>query len=255
MLRSIASTNTNLVSLTPRNCNVSTMTLCGKLDSPVQIATVAKAVEKYATLETHGLALPRTSPKKNKGTTFFQNQLTIKSGTTSVKLFSNGAVQVTGAKSTIHFLDVMDRVCSALGAVQDVTPSLESASISMINAIFSAARDLPLRVLKQAFEAAMHTASYDPDTYPGINAKIRMTDGRCITVMIFTTGSVIISGAKTPEHISEVYGIVCGLIDALPDATKVQVLKNKPVSADQVDAYGIVGGYTTRIANLCNWIG
>lgn len=254
MLRTISSTNRSLRSLTPGNCNVSTMTLCGTLDSVVRISAIAKSMEKHATLETHGLAFPGAS-KKSKGTTTFQNQLTIKSGTTSIKLFSNGAIQVTGAKSPIHFLDVMDRVCSALGAVQDATPTLSSASISMINAIFSTARVLPLRVLRQAFEAAGHDASYDPDSYPGVNAKICTTEKHRVTVMIFTTGSVIISGAKTPENVSEVYGIVCGLIDALPDAAKVQAPKTKPFSAKLVDAYGIIGGYPARIANLCNWIG
>lgn len=260
MLRSFEATNQGLDVVIPLKCSISTMTICGKLDSTIRIADIAKAILKDDTLESFGLALPVESGKKKaKGSSSFFNQLTIKSGTTSVKLFSNGAVQCTGAKSPIHFLDIVDRVCSALGAMRQTDPpTLESASISMINAIFSAGRDLPLRVLRLALEADGHRASYDPDSYPGINAKVRTSgpDGRDVTVMIFSTGSVILSGAKCPEHVSEVYGIVCRLIDVLPDPAVSKVPANskkfKPsFSNEQVDSYNIIAGYPARIANLC----
>ena len=258
MLRSFETTNEGLSVVIPLKCSISTMTICGKLDSTIRIADIAKVIMMNDTLESYGLALPVESDKKKaKGSSSFFNQLTIKSGTTSVKVFSNGAVQCTGAKSPIHFLDIVDRLCSALGAMQQTAPpTLESASISMINAIFSAGRDLPLRVLRLALEADGHRASYDPDSYPGINAKVRTTgdDGRHVTVMIFSTGSVILSGAKCPEHVSEVYGTVCRILDGLPGpaVSKANAKKSKPsFSKEQVDSYNIMGGYPARIANLC----
>jgi TATA-box binding protein (TBP) (component of TFIID and TFIIIB) len=254
MLRSFEATNEGLNVLIPLKCSISTMTICGKLSSTIRIADIAKRFIMDDILESHGLALPVRSDKKKKPASFF-NQLTLKSGTTSLKLFTNGAVQCTGAKSPIHFLDVVDRVCSALGAMQEMDPPvLESATISMINAIFSAGRDLPMRVLRLALEADGHRASYDPDSYPGINAKVCTSgaDGRDVTVMIFSTGSVILSGAKCPEHVSEAYGIVCKIIDALP-ATKSPLNKKckQSFSKEQVDSYNIIGGYPARVAHLC----
>ena len=226
------------------NCTVSTMTICGKLDAPVDVDAVMDLITGKDEGSLAGLSLG----KKTKGvdSKSFFNQLTIKAGTTSIKIFRNGAIHVTGAKSVVHFVDVIDRVCTVLGHVMETNPSLESASISMINVIFCAARTLPLMVLRQAMEDAGHAASYDPDAYPGINAKVLE-----ITVLIFTTGSVIISGAKTPEHVAEVYAIVTATIDALPPAVPK---KKKPIpmcSPANADMYSIIDGYSSRIAHLC----
>jgi len=248
MFKSFHATNRSLKTLVPRNCSVSTMTVCGKLDTPLRIDAILEFMRTHDTEGDYGISFnPESITKRPK--TFF-NQLTIKSASTSIKLFSNGAVHVTGAKSPVHFIDVMDRVCTALAVVVDSSPILDSASISMINAIFSAARLLPLRVLRQAFETAGHSASYDPDAYPGINAKISVPDQRNeITVMIFTTGNIIISGAKTPDHISQVYHIVCHVIDDLNLETNESPRAN--CSSGILDMYTIVGGYSSRIANLC----
>jgi TATA-box binding protein (TBP) (component of TFIID and TFIIIB) len=206
MFASIADTNASLVSLAPHKCTVSTMTVCGRLDAEVKISDV---LDYFLSHDVEGLITADPANAKKRSKNFF-NQLTVKAGSTSIKVFSNGAIHVTGAKSPIHFMEVMSRVCTTLGAVLPSTPTLHTASTSMINAIFSTARRLPLRILRQALDDAGHSASYDPDAYPGINAKIES-----ITVMIFTTGNVIISGAKTPQRISEVYKTVCRVIDGL----------------------------------------
>jgi TATA-box binding protein (TBP) (component of TFIID and TFIIIB) len=230
--------------MTPRNCNVSTMTVCGKINTSLDVESVWNSLE--AACAPYGLDIPCESPKKKTKT--FYNQLTVKSNNTSIKLFSNGSVQVTGVKSPVHFADVMDRVCSALGSLLGDSPSLESASISLINAVFSASVKLPLRVLRQALEDAGHSASYDPDAYPGINAKIHV-DPNFITVMIFTSGTVIISGAKTPEHVSSVYHTVCTIIDSLD----FEMNESPPAhcSLGTLAMYSILNGYSSRIAHLC----
>jgi TATA-box binding protein (TBP) (component of TFIID and TFIIIB) len=253
MFQGFAHTNAALANLQPCNCSVSTMTLCGKIDSAVDIEAVL-AWMKTGCIQPWGLDVAPDSPsKRTKGPAkAFYNQLTIKAKTTSIKLFSNGSVHVTGAKSLVHFADVMDRVCAALGAMLPRQPSLESASISMINAIFCTARKLPLRVLRQAFEVAGHAASYDPDAYPGMNAKITSLcgdDSKIVTVMIFTTGNVIISGAKSPEHIANVYHIVCTVIDTLEFQRPDPPLQH--CSPGLLDMYYISNGYSSRIASLC----
>ena len=247
MFRAFSDTNACLASIAPRNCSVSTITLCGRLDGEVKIADV---LEYLRSNDVEGLDLPPDSPK-TRAKTFF-NQITVKAGTTSIKLFSNGAIHVTGAKSLIHFIDVMGLVCRALAVTtpDDPAPILETASISMINAIFSASRTLPLRVLRQALEDAGHSASYDPDAYPGINAKINTSESNgTITVMIFTTGNVIISGAKTPAHIAQAYDTVCRVIDSLGLQTNASPVSN--CSAGVLDMYTIVQGYSSRLAHLC----
>jgi TATA-box binding protein (TBP) (component of TFIID and TFIIIB) len=249
MFYSFAKTNETLKNFTPRKCTISTMTLCGKLDSEINVKHVFDTL-KNADIYTYGITVPMEKPlKKGKsGTADFYNQMEVKAGTVSIKLFSNGSIHLTGGKSPIHFMDIMDRVCMALGMVMDETPALESASIEMINANFSAARILPLSVLRKALEDAGHAASYDPESYAGINAKIAV-HAQVVTVVIFTTGSIIITGAKSPEHVSNVYNAVCIVIDTLELSAAVGALGK--VSPAVLDTYTIVDGYSSRIAHLC----
>ena len=254
MLRAIYETNKSLVNITPRNCTISTMTVIAMLDAGVCVQTIADALSTLD--DAHGLLLACDSPKKRKvdsgkSAKSFFNQVEIMSGTTSVKVFSNGRIHATGIKSPVHFADIVLRVMSALEAIFDTVPSVKSITVPMINAIFCVARELPLRLLRDALAAAGYAASYDPDAYPGINAKITIGSAvNEITVMMFTTGNVIISGAKTPQHISDVYEIVCRVIDDLNPQTAAS-----PVSVctapSTVDAYTIVDGYSSRIRNLC----
>jgi TATA-box binding protein (TBP) (component of TFIID and TFIIIB) len=246
MFRSFARTNDRVTAFTPMNCSVSTMTICGKLDATVDVDVVMDFITNRDHSALAGLSLQKGKKTKGPDTSAFYNQLTIKAGTTSIKIFRNGAIHVTGAKSVVHFVDVIDRVCTVLGTIMEATPSLESASISMINVIFCAARTLPLTVLRQALEDAGHPASYDPDAYPGVNAKVLD-----ITVLIFTTGSVIISGAKTPEHVADVYNVVCTIIDALPPAFPFKKAPIPTCTPANADVYSIVDGYSSRIAHLC----
>lgn len=253
MLRSFAETNESMKHLKPRNCSVSTMTVCGKLTNAIDMDLVASSLQVN---EHCGLELAPASKKTKKSRAFF-NQLTVKitNSNTSIKLFSNGAIHITGVRNMIHFADIMDRVCTALALLLDTDqPVLQEASISMINAIFSAARRLPLRTLRQLLEDAGYAASYDPDAYPGINAKITVDeDSKTVTVMIFTTGNVIISGAKTPEHVSRVYHIVCSVMDNLgPSDVHAAVVKpSAQYTPGSIEMYSIVNGYSSKIAHLC----
>lgn len=250
MLRTMHAVNKSLRHVTPRPCRVSTMTICGKLARSVDTASVVAA--DPAAFAAHGLVVT-TGPKKRNASGdvvhAFYNQITIAAGNSSAKIFKNGSIQFTGAKSPIHFVDVVDRLCAALGGCLDHQPTLETVSISMINVVFSAARTLPMAVLRQAFEAAGHATSYDPDAYPGVKAKIAVNDTVTVTVMLFTTGNVIISGAKSPVHIASVYATVCGVIDLVNPQT--QETEPPTCTRAMLAFYSITDGYSSRIADLC----
>ena len=249
MFRSFADTNDRLRRIKPKNCTVSTMTVCGKVSTVVDVDSIWNTMEDAC--QAFGLEMPPESPtKRNKGPArAFCNQFTVKSGSTSVKIFSNGSISVTGIRSPVHCADVLDRVCCALGHIGNTDPpDIESLRISMINANFCASARLPLRLLRQALEEAGHAASYDPDAYPGVNAKIAVQPSGTVTVMIFTSGNVIISGAKTPEHVAHVYQTVCTTIDSLEVKCNESTTSCSPAV---LDSYRIVDGYSSRLAYLC----
>ena len=192
MLVSIAGTNGRLGTLVPSKCSVSTMTVCGKLgadDIQQEIAEIS-------------------SPTKRARNASFYNQVTVEILGVSLKLFGNGSIQATGVKSPVHFVDVIDTACRDLldGA------QLQTVEVALINVVFTAGILLPLGTLRHVFERAGHDASYDPEVYPGVSVKV--VDGsRRVTVIIFASGSISILGAKTPENVSNVYDVVCTVID------------------------------------------
>jgi hypothetical protein len=87
----------------------------------------------------------------------FNNQVTVKSGNASIKIFTNGRVHCTGSQSLVFFIECMNRLCSTLSV------TLERAEIVMINLNFGCQRSIPLPILKDYLGV-----SYDPDCYSGV---------------------------------------------------------------------------------------
>lgn len=250
MFAACAETNKKVTKFTPRKCTISTMTVDGKLDKQIDTMHV---FETLSAVDSFGITLAPEKPAKkgkSKKKKDFYNQIEVKAGTVSIKVFSNGTIHVTGAKSPIHFVDIMDRVCSTLGVITNTPVSLHSARVCLMNANFSTQSLLPLETLRDALEEAGYMASFDPERNAGINAKF-MFGTHVVTVMIFTTGSAIITGAKFPEDVAAVYDIVCVAIESLHVDLTASALPPVQVSSSVLDMYTIVDGYSSRISHLC----
>lgn len=245
MFREMSEVNETLETIAPSNFAVSTMTIQGKLSEPVGVDDVIRAIE-------NGDASFEQPTKRSKTGNSFYNQVSVKVGNASIKLFSNGTVHFTGAKSPIHFLDVMDRVCASLGAIAGGrAPTLESTSILLINASFYLSKNVSLAAAREALEDAGHVTSYDPDAYPGVVTKIATSEGRLVTAMLFASGTVIVAGAKRPADIAKAYETVCRVVDAM-DQTNSTPSPRAKSNASSIQTYDIVDGYPAKVAYLCS---
>ena len=242
----------------PTHFCVTTMTISGKLDVPI-----VPIDDILARLTAHGgryadVALPDAALAGRR----FYNQITVKLGRTSVKIFRNGSIHVTGARSVAHFGDVIDRMLTTIALLMDTaeTMALVEAQTRLINANFNAGRKLPLRVLRDVIATTGVNASYDSSEYPGINAKVPCEHG-VVSALMFKTGSIIIAGAKCPLDAARVYARVCAAIQSLEQAenTPPNVIMRHSSSnrltatPALLETYDIVNGYSSRLSHLCAW--
>ena len=156
----------------------------------------------------------RGKPKKS-----FYNQTTItinQNTKKSIKVFKNGKLQMTGIRSMNDFKSTIEVIKGILknssGAVEkeheekfkEISPV-----VAMINSNFNLNKELDLRKIKSSIvlDKEITDVSYNPDVYPGVNAKYNGT-----SILIFGTGNVVITGAKSIKAISEAYVFITSIV-------------------------------------------
>jgi TATA-box binding protein (TBP) (component of TFIID and TFIIIB) len=188
--------------------NLSTMTIIGGINkgnidikyfsdnfiSPVFPACAIKKTKKHGDY---------TETKRGKIKKSFYNQVTIQYKditTKSIKLFSNGKLQITGITSLNEATSVahlMETILNTTFCVEDY--KVTSIEIGMINTNFSFGRKLDIINLRTILSKHPNVKiEYEPDVYPGLKMKYDKT-----SVFIFTTGNVLITGVKSLEEIQE----------------------------------------------------
>lgn len=142
----------------------------------------------------------------------FHNQVSVKGldaetgSRYCVKLFRNGKMHITGCKSMARALMVADQI------LRQVKPGCDhlllDTDIEMLNMDFQASMPLNLKALVDTLEEEELPVSYNPISYPG--AKLQL--GFC-TVLCFSSGSVIVTGARSIEAARRGYDIFCHILD------------------------------------------
>jgi TATA-box binding protein (TBP) (component of TFIID and TFIIIB) len=157
------------------------------------------------------------SRRKRAGSGAFYNQFTMYYGSKSVKVFRNGSVHVTGCQSPREFVRVTKAVCNLIQDIGGIEPeeggrlTVSDVAVRMINMNFGIDRRLHLRALCDVCVAAGFTARYDADVYPGLNVKLPI-GGRVITVLLFKSGKVIITGARTAQELECAHAMITSLV-------------------------------------------
>lgn len=160
--------------------------------------------------------------RKRKRPREFYNQVTLRHGTKSIKVFRNGSMHFTGCTSLQQFTDIATAVCTMMRDVAGIEATDGSAdlyivdfNIQMINLNFGSGKSLYLQGLRDTCAGLGYTASYDADTYPGLNVKVPIGERR-VTVLVFKSGKVIITGAKTPMELEQAHAMIASILDQEP---------------------------------------
>ena len=164
----------------------------------------------------------------NMGTNHFNNSLTLSKdvGETkkrSVKLFPNGKIHVTGSSTPMEGLDIIQEIQKI---VDEVFPETTNSPVSpmetqMINATFRLPHGIDQMALLDLYKKHKNfvtKTSYSPETYSAVKAKMFN-----MTVSVFKTGSIVMSGAKNFKDIAKAYRFL------------VRVLYNPQVKGDFIE--------------------
>jgi TATA-box binding protein (TBP) (component of TFIID and TFIIIB) len=176
--------------------------------------------------------------KKKKVKVAFYNQVTLKvvssykdkDKPTNVKLFKNGSLQLTGCVSVENFVEVLMIVCEELRKVRAVlelprmnkmilkpfvgspqnldVSKVKNIKIRMINSNFYIGFRVNRDQLYQLLLSENVDCRYEPCVHACVNLKYYHMNKDRVSIFVFESGAVIITGGKTQEHINGAYEFI-----------------------------------------------
>jgi len=191
------------------------------------------------------------NPRKNKIKKHFYNQITfhiIFEKIINVKVFNNGRIQMTGLKyesQGIHTIKIVKDAINQLSNEKKEsifkTNNLEClwTKTVLINSDFDIGYKIDRETLHRLIIEAGYFSSFEACIYPGVNIKYYYNEmlqnkgickcdcmcngkgknGECkkITIAVFNSGKIIITGGYSYQHIQVAYGFINNLIHSNKD--------------------------------------
>ena len=177
---------------------------------------------------------------KTFGRQMFDNQATVvlrcpDGNTLNVKTFRNGNLQMTGARSVDSARVLSETVLAFMVPDDRAPPVMAPIRVCLMNADYKMERRVDRQMLYEAVLRAGLVCSYQPSIYPAVKTyymwnPTRPGRGACpvacggrgaacckrVTVLVFYTGAIIITGATTHEHIDAAFNWVVEFINRTP---------------------------------------
>ena len=195
-------------------------------------------------------------PRKDKEKKFFYNQITIHiffEKIVNVKIFNNGRIQMTGLKKNNQgekiikiFLEEVNKLSEEYKKeIFEVSnPKFTWIKTVLINSDF----DLHYKVDREALHRSIidegYYSSFEPCIYPGVNIKyyynkFKENNGICdcekmcngkgkdttckkITIAVFNSGKIIITGGNSMKHIEIAYNFIYNFIESRKDIIQMK---------------------------------
>ena len=192
----------------------------------------------------------KLSKKKLDSKKYFYNQLTLhihnslkKNKRVNVKIFNNGRIQMTGINSDLVGSTTMEIVLkefNKLSNKSDIFSDINILQIGdletvLINSDFDIHHEVDRENLHRAIIENGYLSSYEPCNYPGVNIKYyynpcKRNFGICdcekpcngkglndtckkITIAVFKSGKIIITGGRNKHHIQTAYEFITEFIE------------------------------------------
>jgi len=228
----------------------------GKIYDEIPISEYIPYIEYGVNNNPRGFSKKSLKKKrKKKEQKIFYNQSTIHvlhdNKLMNVKLFNNGRIQITGLKEEKQgdkLVNKLIRYFQDFDILDEDTELIES-SIVLINTDFDLGMGIKRDILHREIIENDIYSSFEPCIYPGVNIKYYINnnntlsgicgcsklcngkgdgcgDGDCkkVTIAVFMSGKVIITGGQNKEQINESYRFITNFIR---NKKEIFELKNK----------------------------
>lgn len=145
--------------------------------------------------------------KKTKHSNFFNSMTMGISGDESdrpihFKLFRNGSVQCAGCKSGRSGNTAIRHLIEAMSLF--FVPNISNLKINLINANFKLGFNVNRDKLHKLFVNLGYLSTYEKCKHAGVSVKFKPTQKETpISLFVFESGSVVITGSKNEQHIVE----------------------------------------------------
>tara|TARA_B100000902_G_C27290607_1_gene906917 strand:- start:1308 stop:2072 length:765 start_codon:yes stop_codon:yes gene_type:complete len=240
------------------NLRISTMTQITKFHSPINLQNLFELFNISDTISYIEYAdnIPKGEKKKKinkrkkddtKKRKFFYNQVTIhvvKHKIVNVKIFNNGGVQMTGLKSKEqgeYVVNILKNLLQQHGLVPNDV-SLSPIKIVLINSDFDFGQEINREMLHRLIVEENYYSSFEPIIYPGVNIKYYFNtnnragicqcgdicngkgqNGNCkkITIAVFKSGKIIITGGQSIQQINTAYNFITSFLSENKDLIKI----------------------------------
>lgn len=236
---------------------ISTITSILKLSEDINLDKVYKNVPitDYVKFIEYGVDNPPKGfskkllkkSRKNKKKKIFYNQVTLHvyhdDKIMNVKLFNNGKVQITGLKKLDQSLSCMNKLIKYFEDIDifDNNIQILSNESVMVNSDFDIGYPVNREALHRDIIDMDMYSSFEPCIYPGVNIKYFINtnnddgicccenmcngkgfghgDGYCkkITIAVFMSGKIIVTGGRNLEHVYTGYQFIKSLMDERKD--------------------------------------
>ena len=233
----------------PDDVTISTMTLVCEIDTKFNCANIAKYISlspngilsvsygKSGDTRTNRSIIKKktSSGKKKKQKKCFYNQVSMyidvstkKKKPVNIKLFCDGAIQMTGCKTIDHSIEVLTKVLFELKKTKAIVDAktmtimekpfvtnpeklsikdISNLRIAMINSGFEIEFKIDRSKLHNLLLENNYECLFDPAKHACVNIKYEHPD-KTISVFVFEKGSIIITGAQNCSQIYSAYDFI-----------------------------------------------
>jgi TATA-box binding protein (TBP) (component of TFIID and TFIIIB) len=130
----------------------------------------------------------------------------------SVKLFPNGSVQVAGGSDIVDCDKIYMYISAIVSQILKRDLQIKTYNIHMINSNFSLNSYVNLDEIYEIFNLGGHDATFNPDRYSAVKIKMAPLTKHVVTVSIFSSGKIIVTGATTLDEIAATYQEILKLV-------------------------------------------
>jgi TATA-box binding protein (TBP) (component of TFIID and TFIIIB) len=213
----------------PSTLSVSTMSVTFRLGIIMDLQHISEHItlstNRICTVDYQGVKntiidKQRKKNRKKKSPNFYNSMtLDVSVGhddrTMHFKVFKNGSIQGAGCQNTQDGNYAIRVLVSDISRIVGERLTVQDLKINLINVNFKIGFSINRDTLYRLLLSIGESASYEKCKHAGVSVKfLPKGKDRPISIFVFESGSIVITGSKNEEHILEGYEFITSLINS-----------------------------------------